>query len=60
MRAKRTNARASIMAERQQQQFQFGFCAFFGSAIHACNHATCLVNDSDDEVCNLRATRFAP
>ena len=59
-RANGTNARASIMADREQQQFQFRFGASFGPSSHACDRATRLVNDSDAKACYLRTTRFGP
>ena len=59
-RPKSANARASIMAKRQQQQFQFGFCPLFGPSSNTGDGTNRLIDGGIANIRNLHAARFAP
>ena len=59
-RTKSANPRASIMANRQQQQFQFGFCTLFGPSSNTGDGTNRLIDGCIANIRNLRAACFAP
>ena len=57
---KYANARAPIMADRQQQQFQFGFRTLFGPSSHPSDGTNSLIDGCIANIRNPRAACFAP
>ncbi|HTM75688.1 MAG TPA: hypothetical protein VL198_20875 [Pseudolabrys sp.] len=59
-RAKSANARASVVGNWQQQQFQFSFCPLRGPSSHPGDSTNRLIESRAANVRNLRAACFVP